>query len=506
MFGLFSKKQDNKAVTSKTSQEQDNSSSDIAFSFAILPDDKKKEKVYLYEWLKNDGDWVEKEKPLYRIRVGEYLGLGLLNASQPILSKKSGVLQTLKKKNDAIQDGEIICVIHPVGQYEKENTISKESFSFFFDKFKYQIPDKYAHHQLKINEWHKQDGEFVKQNDLILTLGYSTSYGSKETLNHYAEKDGYLDKVRTQLDFIDLNQNELVYIIHKDDKNRIKRKFVNTPDIKTDDFTGKKIIKWKQVGNNDGYSEGITSTSLDNKTSLTFSFNNSDEKDFIIFQFYSKEIMLSKDDVVSFLFTDNKIIDFRIDSSSYKASHPYIEKLFENKVQITDDELQTFETNQFLKWKISLKKQNREIIGGNEGYSQYKSAQNLVLVVKKLAKEYRELVKSEIPNYKPLFQRTTFSNPTNETMTEECYVYLMIDINNQYHKIGISNKPEWREKTLQSEKPTIELIASKKFISRKIASSIEKALHDSYADKRIRGEWFRLDDKDIQEIKITLTT
>lgn len=59
MFGLFRKKQDNEAVTSKTSQEQDNSSPDTTFNFAILPDDKKIENVYLYDWLKNDGEWVE---------------------------------------------------------------------------------------------------------------------------------------------------------------------------------------------------------------------------------------------------------------------------------------------------------------------------------------------------------------------------------------------------------------------------------------------------------------
>lgn len=423
-----------------------------------------------------------------------------------ILSKKSGVLQILKKKGDIIQEGEVICTIHSKGNYDKENLISKESFFFYFDKFKYQIPDKYSKHKLRINEWHKQDGELVKQNDLILTFKYSTSYSNNEIINHYAEKDGYLDKFKTQLDPRDLDQKDLVYIIHNKDENRINRKFVNTPNINIDDFTGKKIIKWKQVGNNKGHTEGITSSSLDNKTSLTFSFNNIAEKDYIVFNFYSKEVMLSKDDVVSFLFTDNKIIDYRIDSISYKASHPYIEKLFENKVQITDDELQTFEAKDFFKWKISLKKQNREIIGGNEGYDQYISAKILILVIKKLAKEYRELVKSEIHNYKPLFKRESFDNPFNETMSEECYVYLMIDINNHYHKIGISNKPEWREKTLQSEKPTIELIASKKFISRKIASSIEKALHDSFSDKRIRGEWFKLEAKDIQEIKITLMT
>jgi hypothetical protein len=38
------------------------------------------------------------------------------------------------------------------------------------------------------------------------------------------------------------------------------------------------------------------------------------------------------------------------------------------------------------------------------------------------------------------------------------YVYLMIDKNTGYHKIGFSKNPKHREKTLQSEKPTIELL------------------------------------------------
>ena len=88
---------------------------------------------------------------------------------------------------------------------------------------------------------------------------------------------------------------------------------------------------------------------------------------------------------------------------------------------------------------------------------------------------------------------------------EACYVYFMLDTKNGYYKIGISNEPEWREKTLQSEKPSIKLIASKKFVNRRIAANIEKALHDSYSHRRKRGEWFQLDQEDIEEIKITLT-
>ena len=53
----------------------------------------------------------------------------------------------------------------------------------------------------------------------------------------------------------------------------------------------------------------------------------------------------------------------------------------------------------------------------------------------------------------------------------------MIDHNTGYHKIGISNNPSYREQTLQSEKPTIDMLCCKSFPNRKIAQSIESALH-----------------------------
>lgn len=94
--------------------------------------------------------------------------------------------------------------------------------------------------------------------------------------------------------------------------------------------------------------------------------------------------------------------------------------------------------------------------------------------------------------------------PIQQNESEECYVYFMFDTKSLDYKIGISNLPEWREKTLQSEKPSIKLVAAKKYVNRRIAANIEKALHDSYSHKRKRGEWFQLDDEDIEEIKATL--
>lgn len=75
-------------------------------------------------------------------------------------------------------------------------------------------------------------------------------------------------------------------------------------------------------------------------------------------------------------------------------------------------------------------------------------------------------------------------------------VYLMFDKNTGYYKIGRSKNPLARERTLQSEKPTIEILHT--FDARVIN---EKELHNMFSDKRIRGEWFNLNGSDIQTVK-----
>ena len=83
---------------------------------------------------------------------------------------------------------------------------------------------------------------------------------------------------------------------------------------------------------------------------------------------------------------------------------------------------------------------------------------------------------------------------------DPCFVYLMHDEANGFYKIGMSNNPIYREGTLQSEKPTIKLIASHKYPSRKFASALEAALHNLYSNLHVRGEWYRLRDEDVNEI------
>ena len=81
----------------------------------------------------------------------------------------------------------------------------------------------------------------------------------------------------------------------------------------------------------------------------------------------------------------------------------------------------------------------------------------------------------------------------NSHKNERCKTYLMKDENTGFTKIGKSIHPTKRERTLQSEKPTISLF--------KICDElVEKELHSHFATKHIRGEWYHLSNEDIEYI------
>ncbi len=95
-----------------------------------------------------------------------------------------------------------------------------------------------------------------------------------------------------------------------------------------------------------------------------------------------------------------------------------------------------------------------------------------------------------------LLEQELESYYTDKPKKRKTNVYIMIDHNTKFYKIGKSINPIHREKTLQSEKPTIELI-----YYFNTYDCDEKILQDKYKDKRIRGEWFNLDQDDIDYIK-----
>lgn len=71
--------------------------------------------------------------------------------------------------------------------------------------------------------------------------------------------------------------------------------------------------------------------------------------------------------------------------------------------------------------------------------------------------------------------------------------YLMLDSNTGLVKIGRSKDPKLRERTLQSEKPTIEMFAV-------CDRDVESELHSKLKSKRVRGEWFKLPMAEIKKI------
>lgn len=75
-------------------------------------------------------------------------------------------------------------------------------------------------------------------------------------------------------------------------------------------------------------------------------------------------------------------------------------------------------------------------------------------------------------------------------------IYIMKDNHTGHYKIGRSDSPIKREATLLSQKSSIELI-----FQSEATPKIEKSLHDLFNEKRVRGEWFELDNWDVELIK-----
>lgn len=99
--------------------------------------------------------------------------------------------------------------------------------------------------------------------------------------------------------------------------------------------------------------------------------------------------------------------------------------------------------------------------------------------------------------YEDYIKQIKYSNsPKKDKTPKPTKIYVMIDKNTGYYKIGRSKKPLVRESTLQSEKPTIELLFYFDATER-----LEKEIHIVFEHKRIRGEWFDLTEEDVLQIK-----
>ena len=291
------------------------------------------------------------------------------------------------------------------------------------------------------------------------------------------------------------------------------------PIVEYDEFLKSKFITWMEVGGRaESYPEydfgdSFISYSKDHQR-LIFSLRFYDNKTFLVLKFIPKEYKLKINESISFLFENDIILNFTIVNEPYKSGtyHRYdvsayasIENSFahyyEVLIPITLKNIEIFASFKIINWSINFK--THKIIGGDTwqsrpyGEKNDKDKKSFQIALNMFATQFLDLIRVEIPDYNEL---------QASEIIEYCNVYLMKDTINGFYKIGISNSPEYREKTLQSEKPTIILLCSKSFPKRKVAQVLEKTLHETFSNKRIRGEWFNLNDEEVKDISYILTS
>lgn len=234
--------------------------------------------------------------------------------------------------------------------------------------------------------------------------------------------------------------------------------------------------------------------------------------------FRYKGFKLNVKDRVYFLdIASNLILECRV----IKRPHAFKDKVKEVDFVLSEDDIESLNKCCSVFDKIYIKYENGDSSIEIENrydtiFDTYKDLLNTIRPNPKYESRSPKISKILFRDYVYLYiealNKKGVSIGCSEIMQEDytikydyCYVYLMRDTRNGYHKIGISNKPDVREKTLQSEVPAIEMVCSKKYPSRKIAKAIESALHNTYAEQRVRGEWFNLSPVDIQMLKETLS-
>lgn len=114
----------------------------------------------------------------------------------------------------------------------------------------------------------------------------------------------------------------------------------------------------------------------------------------------------------------------------------------------------------------------------------------------KFKKTHKELMEIYFPPIEPekiyIYPKETETQQKQKEWRNS-FCYLMVDDATGYVKIGRSVNPKARERTLQSEKPTIRMLHY-------FEKNHERELHELYREKRIRGEWFDLKENEITKI------
>lgn len=286
-----------------------------------------------------------------------------------------------------------------------------------------------------------------------------------------------------------LKSGDNLYKLYRDENVLIATIFKNEIDVSIDEFTKQQVVTGRSYA---GQYRGFTMGEIQ----LSFICKNGEHVLRMIF--CRKEITFNKRYILKFLFGDGFVLS--LDNHSTPVKYSYDSSYSFSDVKLMQSDIEVFLNKELIKWQI-LNDENIVIASSINNCcltDSYELSQRLsIRAVKDFMEKYiaasSNIIKVKLPEKR---------EKSNDAAS--CYVYLMVDTTNGYHKIGISNNPAYREHTLQSEKPTIEIVYTKEFPSRAIAEGIEMGLHKAFLSKRIRGEWFKLNEQDVEMLKATL--
>lgn len=270
--------------------------------------------------------------------------------------------------------------------------------------------------------------------------------------------------------------------------------------IKQDEFTAIKSIEWNL--NKSEEEDSYLSKYLLNIATY-IDLNVEKNLPVMVLGFSRKRFNVNKRDTISFKFEDGRVLNFPV--LAPPANNGRLKSQSTVSIALNASEIDMFEKLAWERMRIEHFNGDAPVIIENECKTSHSDG-----FAKAFFKKYIQEYKRALNELGVVLISTTTKRPVFENgkvvqqNDDACYVYLMIDTSNGYHKIGISNHPDYRERTLQSEKPTIEKVCAKRYPSRIIAQSIENALHTAFASKRIRGEWFNLSEQDVEQIVETL--
>ena len=344
---------------------------------------------------------------------------------------------------------------------------------------------------ITIKQWLVDDYTMVNKGDDVLEITEYTILEPRYSTTIKAPKTGLLIKKYNSIIREKLRKNTTLFSIIEDESKLVER-YPNEVLVTEDDFTKAITIKGKLcAGESVGFNIG----------DIILNFENVGGRSYILLMYSRKDINLNKNCVLHLLLDDGSVITLNASANPVKLFSSYSQI----KYHISKDDLIKLSNNNFIKWQIT----NEEGLAIDNGVNNCCVDRNDTTgITKGISYDvFRNFVDDFLTAIEDNVTEDLVEEveaPSTSNVSETCYVYLMKDMANNFHKIGISNHPRYREHTLQSDKPTIELLCAKEYPNRTIALAIEAALHKAYSSKRLRGEWFNLDESDVKDVMQTL--